>query len=179
MESDEAAGTDGDIMGNGYLVFDNGVRAFVRSMKASGAGWDFDVIGEKGRVRTPNDANAWELTSMTGEEFPPVENRRPGVRARNYPVMHQFPWPTHIQGMGLTIVDDIISSIENGHSPKCSGEDALKALETAIAMRESHRRGFVRVDLPLEDRSLRMVSSETAGDEVPARIRRARAAASA
>ena len=179
MESDEAAGTDGDIMGNGYLVFDNGVRAFVRSMKASGAGWDFDVIGEKGRVRTPNDANAWELTSMTGEEFPPVENRRPGVRARNYPVMHQFPWPTHIQGMGLTIVDDIISSIENGHPPKCSGEDALKALETAIAMRESHRRGFVRVDLPLEDRSLRMVSSETAGDEVPARIRRARAAASA
>ena len=46
-------------------------------------------------------------------------------------------------------------------------------------MRESHRRGFVRVDLPLEDRSLKMVSSETAGDEVPARIRRARAAASA
>ena len=82
MESDEAAGTDGDIMGNGYLVFDNGVRAFVRSMKASGAGWDFDVIGENGRVRTPNDAQAWELTSMTGEEFPPVENRRPGVRAR-------------------------------------------------------------------------------------------------
>ena len=179
MESDDAAGTDEDIRGNGYLVFDNGVRAFVRSMEAGGARWDFDVIGEDGRVRTPNDAQAWELTSMTGEEFPPVENRRPGVRARNHPVMHQFPWPTHIQGMGLTIVDDIISSIENGHPPKCSGEDALKALETAIAMRESHRRGFVRVDLPLEDRSLKMVSSETAGDEVPARIRRARAAASA
>ena len=177
MQSDEAAESDGDIMGNGYLVFDNGVRAFVRSMEAGGATWDFDVIGEDGRIRTPNDAQAWELTSMVAETFPPVENRRPGVRARRNPVMHQFPWPTHMQGMGLTIVDDIISSFENGHPPKCSGEDALKALETAIAMRESHRRGFVRVDLPLEDRSLKIVSGETIGDSVPARIRRQRAAA--
>lgn len=177
MQSDEAAESDGDIMGNGYLVFDNGVRAFVRSMEAGGATWDFDVIGEDGRIRTPNDAQAWELTSMVAGTFPPVENRRPGVRARKNPVMHQFPWPTHMQGMGLTIVDDIISSFENGHPPKCSGEDALKALETAIAMRESHRRGFVRVDLPLEDRSLKIVSGETIGDSVPARIRRQRAAA--
>ena len=177
MESDDAAATDEDIRANGYLVFDNGARAFVRAMETGGALWDFDVIGESGRIRTPNDGQAWELTSMAAEQFPPVENRRPGVRARTHPVTHQFPWPTHIQGMGLTIVDDIVSSIENGHPPKCSGEDALKALETAIAMRESHRRGFVRVDLPLEDRSLQVVSSETAGDEVPARIRRARAAA--
>jgi len=177
MQSDEAAESDGDIMGNGYLAFDNGVRAFVRSMEAGGATWDFDVIGEDGRIRTPNDAQAWELTSMEAGTFPPVENRRPGVRARRNPVMHQFPWPTHMQGMGLTIVDDIISSFENGHAPKCSGEDALKALETAIAMRESHRRGFVRVDLPLEDRSLKIVSGETIGDSVPARIRRQRAAA--
>ena len=179
MQSDEAAESDGDIMGNGYLVFDNGVRAFVRSMEAGGATWDFDVIGEDGRIRTPNDAQAWELTSMVAETFPPVENRRPGVRARRNPVMHQVPWPTHMQGMGLTIVDDIISSFENGHPPKCSGDDALKALETAIAMRESHRRGFVRVDLPLEDRSLKIVSGETIGDSVPARIRRQRAAAAA
>ena len=179
MQSDEAAESDSDIMGNGYLVFDNGVRAFVRSMEAGGATWDFDVIGEDGRIRTPNDAQAWELTSMVAETFPPVENRRPGVRARRNPVMHQFPWPTHMQGMGLTIVDDIISSFENGHPPKCSGEDALKALETAIAMRESHRRGFVRVDLPLEDRSLKIVSGETINDDVPARIRRQMAAASA
>ncbi len=177
MQSDEAAESDSDIMGNGYLVFDNGVRAFVRSMEAGGATWDFDVIGEDGRIRTPNDAQAWELTSMVAETFPPVENRRPGVRARRNPVMHQFPWPTHMQGMGLTIVDDIISSFENGHPPKCSGEDALKALETAIAMRESHRRGFVRVDLPLDDRSLKIVSGETVNDDVPARIRRQRAAA--
>lgn len=116
---------------------------------------------------------------MAGEQFPPVEDRRPRVRAGRHPVMHRFPGPTHMQGMGLTIVDDIISSFENAHPPKCSGEDALKALETAIAMRESHRRGFVRVNLPIEDRSLKIVSSETMNDDVPARIRRERAVASA
>ena len=39
-------------------------------------------------------------------------------------------------------------------------------------MRESHRQGGRRIDLPLPDRSLRLLSSETANDSVPARIRR-------
>ena len=34
-----------------------------------------------------------------------------------------------------------------------------KALEVVIAIRESHRRGIVKVDLPLEDRSLGIVPS--------------------
>ena len=49
MESDEAAWTDGDIMGNGYLAFDNGARAFVRSMEDGGSGWDFRRAG-RGRA---------------------------------------------------------------------------------------------------------------------------------
>ena len=56
--------------------------------------------------------------------------------------------------MGLTIVEDLINAIENGTSPKCSGEDGREALEVAIALRESHRRGCVKVELPVEDRSL-------------------------
>ncbi|RKU13168.1 hypothetical protein C6501_09860 [Candidatus Poribacteria bacterium] len=79
-----------------------------------------------------------------------------------------------MQGMGLTIVDDIINAIENGGSPKCSDEDGRAALEIAIALRESHRRGGVKVNLPIEDRSLRILSSEIHGDDTPARIRRLR-----
>ena len=45
--------------------------------------------------------------------------------------------------MGLTVIDDIINTIGNGGSPKCSGEDGRAALEVAIALRESHRRGGV------------------------------------
>ena len=40
-------------------------------------------------------------------------------------------------------------------------------LEVAIALRQSHRDGFVRVDLPLADRSLGILSSEIAQDETP------------
>ena len=54
--------------------------------------------------------------------------------------------------MGLTIVDDIVNAIETGRPPKCTGEDGRQALEIAIALRESHRRGGVKVNLPLEDR---------------------------
>ena len=62
--------------------------------------------------------------------------------------------------------------IETGKQPRCSGQDGRKALEIAIAMRESHRQGGRRVDLPLPDRSLRILSSEIRSDAVPARVRR-------
>ena len=39
-------------------------------------------------------------------------------------------------------------------------------------LRESHRRGGAKVDLPLEDRGLGIQSIEIANDSVPARIRR-------
>lgn len=45
---------------------------------------------------------------------------------------------------------------EIGQEQICPGEFGREALEIAIALRESHRRGNVRVDLPLDDRSLRM-----------------------
>ena len=56
-------------------------------------------------------------------------------------------------------------------------EDGRAALETALALRESHRRGGIKVRLPLEDRSLGILSSEIGQDGVPARVRRVQAAA--
>ena len=87
------------------------------------------------------------------------------------PAVYPYPWPAHIQGTGLSIIDDLASCIESGGDPQCSGEDGRAALEVAIAMRESHRTGGVKVGLPLEDRSLRILSSEIHGDEVPRRWR--------
>jgi hypothetical protein len=59
--------------------------------------------------------------------------------------------------------------------PGPDGDLARHALEVAIALRESHRRG-VRVDLPLADRSLSINSSETLAGDEPVAVRRARAA---
>ena len=53
-------------------------------------------------------------------------------------------------------IEGVCRSIERGEEQICPSEFGREALELAIAMRESHRRGNVRVDLPLEDRNLRM-----------------------
>jgi len=165
MESDEAAAGESDLMGNGYLAFDNGVRGYLRSMSCGAAPWEVDVIGTKARIRSVNNAEEFELIRIIPG----------GRRGRGVPAKCPFPWPAKMQGMGLTIVADLINAIETGEPPKCSGEDGREALEVAVALRESHRRGGVKVSLPLADRGLRILSSEIRSDDVPARIRRQQA----
>lgn len=162
MESDAAAASDEDLMGNGYLAFDNGVRAYARAMPTGVAGWEFDVLGERGRVRLAADGQqaAW---------YRLVEG---GLRNRGVAAQTPLPWPATMQGMGLTIVDDIVHAIETGQPPRCAGADGVAALEIALALRESHRQGGVKITLPLADRSLQIISVETKGDDTPARIRR-------
>lgn len=161
MESDEAAAGEKDLMGNGYLAFDNEVRAYIRGMNCGIANWEIDVLGTKGRVRSTGNQQDFELTKL----------HPGGLRGRGIPARIPFPWPARYPGMGLTIIADLISAIENGHQAKCSGADGLEALEVAIALRESHRRGGQKVHLPLEDRSLGILSHEIHDDHVPARIR--------
>ena len=73
------------------------------------------------------------------------------------------------------MIYDLIHCIETGDTPKCSGEDAREALEIAIATRESHRRGNVRVNLPVEDRRERIISAEVINSGgIPRAIQRQR-----
>jgi predicted dehydrogenase len=167
MASDERAAGDEDLEGNGYLQYDNGVQGFVRSMPCGGANWEFEVIGTDGRIRLISDAQLIELWKNV---TPTLEGRR------REPARHIFPLPWYGEAPNVRTVRDLITCIETGKKPNCSGEDARHALEIAIAMRESHRRGGVRVDLPLADRSLRILSAETLHGDEPAAVRRARAA---
>ena len=125
------------------------------------------MIGSEGRIRSSENGDRWELQRV-------VAGGPTGRRGRPYAASAPFPWPARMQGMGLTAVADLVSAIENGHQPRCSGYDGRAALEVAVALRESHRRGGVKVMLPVEDRSLKIDSIEIAGDDVPARVRRQR-----
>ena len=162
MESDEKAAGDEDLMGNGYMVFDNNVRGFLRGTPTGAAQWEFDLIGTEGRVRSL-------AQGMETQYYRWVPG---GPRGRSLPARAPFPLPTTIPGMGLAVIEDLVQCIDSGAPPRCSDKDGRQALEIAIAMRESHRQGGCRIDLPLPDRSLRLLSSETANDSVPARIRR-------
>jgi len=162
MESDAAAASDDDLMGNGYLAFDNGVRAYLRGMPTGVASWEFDVLGTEGRVRLVAGCLELELTKLVPG----------GPRGRGVPAKLPFPLPRQIPGTGVTIVEDIKQAIEGDQPPRCSGEDGLAALEIAMALRESHREGGSKITLPLADRSLRMLSAEIKDDATPARVRR-------
>ncbi|MBM4436208.1 MAG: hypothetical protein FJ029_03015 [Actinobacteria bacterium] len=90
-----------------------------------------------------------------------------------------FPQPRGRRSAGVNVVYDLLRCIETGDPPLCSGEDAREALEIAIATRESHRRGRVRVDLPLPDRQLQIVSYEDMRFNIPRGILRKRGVAGA
>ena len=173
MESDEAAAKDDELQGNGYLAYANGVRGFVRGMRSGAAFTSFDIIGEQARAISGDDGMTWRLIrrvkgDLERPSMRPLSNRFTG----DLPVEFPFPLPNRLQATGLAIVEDLVSAIGGGPAPQCSGEDARDALEVAIAMRESHRRDGQRVSLPLADRDLWLISSDTFRDEVPARLRK-------
>lgn len=159
-ESDEKAASDEDFKANGYLAFDNGVRAYIRTWPTGGAEWNFEVVGETGRLRSienGGDIEFWQIV--------------PGSRGGDQ-IRRTFPRPQRIESMGVRLVHDLIAGIETGKQPNCTGEDGRAALEIAIALRESHRNGNCRVDLPLADRSLSIRSAETLAGDLPVAVRR-------
>ena len=168
IESDEAAFAEQDLHGNGYLVFDNGVRGYLRSTDCGAvSGREFDVLGTEGRIRLLEGPLQFELWKSVSS----------GPGGRQQPALVPFRYPLRMQGMGLTIIEDILGAVESGGKPRCGAIDARASLEVAIGLRESHRRGFARVDLPLEDRSLGIISAEVPDDDVPARVRSLQAGA--
>ena len=87
--------------------------------------------------------------------------------------------PQRIKAPGVNAIYDLMECIETGKKPECDGEDGLKALEAAVALRESHRQGGRKVELPLEDRTLMIRSMEVLRGDLPVAIQRRQAAANA
>jgi predicted dehydrogenase len=160
MESDARAAGDDDLMGNGYLAFDNGVRAFVRMWPSGPAEWEFDVIGEQGRLRGLANGRLFEWWRLEGG------GRRPEL------VQQLMPRPQRLASPGVLAVHDLVACLESDKQPTCSGDDGLAVLELAIALRQSHRQGGRRIDLPLADRQLLIRSAETLHGDLPVALRR-------
>ena len=166
-ESDEAVAGEEDFAGNGYFVCQNGVRGMFRGMHTGGMELSYDITGTEGMIRLMDDSRSPELWR--------IEEGLPGQRGST-PACHFFR-PSHTpRAAGVNVLYDLMNCIETGQDSRCTGEDAREALEIAIAVRESHRQGGGRVDLPLEDRSLGIVSREVLVSELPRAILRRREA---
>jgi predicted dehydrogenase len=163
VESDEAAASDDDFRGNAYLQFQNGAQGFVRALPCGAAEWEFDVIGTTGRLRALSDGEEVEFWQLAPATLP---------GRRQEPVRRPFPRAGTIAPANLRTVQDLLTCLRSGQEPRCNGEAARHALEIAIAIRESHRQGGLRVALPLADRALHINSSETLHGDEPVLLRR-------
>lgn len=159
IESDEKAASDDDLMGNGYLAFDNGVRGYLRTWPSGGADYDIEVMGERGGIRG----------RLNGSEYDWWQTGTGGWRGGL--VWRDFPRDPGAPSQQLRVIHDLVACLDTVKEPNCTGEDGRAALEVAIVMRESHRQGGRRIDLPLADRSLRMRSSEDVGSNLPRALR--------
>lgn len=144
MDLDADASGNDDLSGSGHVVYENGVGAFLNSRVPVGT-WSLEFLCDEGRIVSRNHHAAFEF--WTGE----IKKGRGNVR---YDVQRMFPAPWRPRSSMVDAIEGVCRSIELGLETVAPGEYGLEALEIAIALRESHRRGCVRIDLPLEDRSL-------------------------
>jgi predicted dehydrogenase len=143
LSDSRAAGGERDLAGSGYLAYANGVRGVLNARAGRpGIGWNLEFIGERGWVSSLNGHatfDAWAL--LPGQQ---------------QPARLQFPNPRQPRSSMLAAVDAIAADLDAGvtDGSACPGDYGREALEVALAIRESHRRGHIPVRLPLEDRSL-------------------------
>jgi predicted dehydrogenase len=144
-ESTEHAQSDDDHRLNGYLAFGNGIRAFLRTWPSGALDWSCDVVGDRGTIRVTGNGANFEWLTMSDDWV---------VSSRNLPRPQRFRSP------GVNAFLDLVEAIEQGRDPICSGTDGRAALEVAVAMRESHRQGGIRIPLPIADRTLGIRSAD-------------------
>ncbi len=157
------SGPDDDFEAAGYVGFASGVRGYFRTFSNGPNEWSFDATGTDGMIRVIEDGRAIEHWVLDD----PPDGMRKKASARR-----MLPPPLRHRSPGVNAIHDIIDCIESGGTPKCGGEDAREALELAIAARKSHELGGRRVELPLADRSLRIVPREVLMGDMPRAIAR-------
>lgn len=144
---------DGDILmddpiGAGTIQFENGVTAY---MLLTPRGLEVEAIGTEGSLTAFNDAQEWLL--RTRQVVDP-QGRKVLLPAE------EFVGPEPASST-LLLIEDLVHSLDTGLPSRCGPRVALASTEVIFAFIESHRRGGARVDLPLENRSVRMQRNHT------------------
>lgn len=135
----------------GIVFYENGITGFIHHDKSAKHG--LEVILERGVFQSnQSDYNRlWvekngHLEEVMGFFDPPDPNQG----ASGY---DKDGWSLMRRRM-IETVDSIVEAVDEGIEPRCSGRDNAAALEITIGLRESHRRNFDAVSLPVENRSL-------------------------
>ena len=142
----------------GCVLFKNGIEAFIHCRPGARRG--IEVVCSEGVFASDNRSfHLWKVKEGTDgrklEDLEEIEGLFPASRL-DESVRNQDGW-LEPGTRTIATTQSLIDALELGIEPRCSGEDLRQALEIAVALRESHRRGFSPVELPLQDRSLKII----------------------
>ena len=131
-----------DPPGEGIVKLENGVTIYALLSSQSGEG---EAVGTRGRIRSIRDGREWD--------FRVADPADPDPRSLTY--RRAFPdFPQ--RSSTLRLIEDIVHSLDTGEPTRGGVRVAYASTELIFGFIESHRRGGVRVPIPLEDSVTRL-----------------------
>ena len=106
------------------------------------AGWEFEVIGSLGSVRSLDNGAGASLRKTASSE-----GRRP--RWENAPLLEIAPRSTVV-----SCLEDLVEAKEGARQTRGHIQVTHHITEACLAVAESHRLGGSWVELPIQDRGL-------------------------
>jgi predicted dehydrogenase len=117
-----------------YLHFENGVRAFVNCSQIPVSYREWDVVGDRGRLRIGYQANElWQLQEDGRLAMTPLRARA-----------------TSRSDLGAAVAE-LIDLIERGGPGSSTGEDGRRTLSVLLGILQSAAAGSTRVTFPIRD----------------------------
>ena len=138
---------DGDTLtddpsGEGVIKLENGVTVYALLSSHHG---EFEAVGTRRRIKSVRDGREWDFRVADPADPDP----RSLTYRRSFPDVPQ-------RSSTLRLIEDIVHSLDTGEPPRGGVRVAYASTELIFGFIESHRRGGVRVPIPLEDSSTRL-----------------------
>ncbi|MBI5643143.1 MAG: Gfo/Idh/MocA family oxidoreductase [Deltaproteobacteria bacterium] len=129
-----------DLGGRAVVKFKNNVYATVHAESKAYFFFEFDIIGDSGRVRIGNNG-------VLEYYIPKDSAYYTGIKE-----LHPKPFPEYeLKNIWVEALGNLIGAVEGREESKNTLRDGLNALELALAIHESSRNNGMRVNLPLKD----------------------------
>jgi predicted dehydrogenase len=120
---------------NAYFRFANGLHAYM----VAGGGYEFEVSGNRGKIRTLNNGDLAQWRQMTDP----------------WRLLKETPFPDVPRASGtVNAILDIVEALDAGRDTEGNIRIARRSQEMIFGIIASHRQGGARVPLPLAERNV-------------------------
>jgi predicted dehydrogenase len=138
-------GQEFDPGGSAFILYENGVRAFVNGSTREPMAFRVEVIGSAGRIAIGNhDLELW---------------RRNPASAQFELLQHPFPLALPSISPMTVLLEELLNAMERGTPLLSDGVTATRALELIVGIYTSSRNGGCRVEPSNLDRSMTIHSN--------------------